>query len=237
MPATRIKSVLSRQAIEVRFRPNLVYFEDVFRKASLLESNFDDWQIKHDPLDVVLFSDTNKKLLNISGDRIVAIDENSTDYSESSIDYKVNYQLFLTDSNIDTIRRVGVREIHILETSLSFKDLTTKLYESFTTNTDRLSEIAFDSINDYAFVIDGVKNGFNNHVRFGPVNPIEARQRFNSTFKDSVELSAEGNIYLDIDIYDESGSEAAQGEKNILQAINESREMTQKFINLFKESL
>lgn len=227
----------SRISTEVRFRPNLTYFDDVFKKASQLEEEFEDWQTSHSPLQAILYSVELKELLNLGSDRIIYITEDNDDFEVVKDKLDRYYKIFLTDSNIETVRRIGARQIFLIETSCKFDFLSNRLYENFNSNKDELRDIAIDSVNDFAYVIDGVKDGFKNHLRFGPVKAAEGVKRFNSAFKNKIKLTSEGNIFIDIDIYTEAQKDLDDLSEDMNEILKQLDEITKKISKLIKGSL
>jgi uncharacterized protein (TIGR04255 family) len=227
----------SKISAEIRFRPNLNYFSDAFKIAAVLEPNYEDWQTSHDPYQAVLVSPTAKEVLRIGSDAIVIIIEKSNSYNNLIERLLKVTQLFLASTEISEIRRIGVRQIEVLETQHEFVELATKMTKAFSAPYGKVEAIALDAVVDYAYVLDGIKNGYKNHIRFGPVKDDEAKARFGSLFPEQLRLKSHNGIYLDIDVFNDEVMKVKDVDSNIKNIVKESERITTSYRQLIKEEV
>lgn len=223
--------------VEVKFRPNLTYFSDAFKIASTFEEDFEDWQTSHDPYQALLYSNSTTDLLRINSDGVTIIYENN--YSIESLKQrfeKVINSIF-NPSNIEEIRRIGVRQVLTYESTAEFDLLATKLASSFTANYSDHTELAIDSVSDFSFVLDGIKNGFKNHIRFGPCTPKEAKARFSPIFKETRTKATKNSVFIDIDVFNDEVGDAEHLMANTNNIIDESLRITKGYSKLVKSKL
>lgn len=226
------KPILSKIIVEIRFRPNLTYFSEAFKIASAFEADFDDWQTSHNPYQATLYSEKKNEILRISSDSIAIIYE--AGFNAESLKKRLDkvLQLLFIPNNLEEVRRIGVRQILAVQVDKDFDDLAEKFASSFTKDFKKHEALSIDIVGDYQFVLDGIKNGFKNHIRFGPVTPDEAIGRFNPTFGKSSNPVKQNSIYLDTDIYNDEIGSVVELETNTSNIIEESLRITNGYKNL-----
>jgi len=231
------KPTLSKIVFEFRFRPNLNYFSDAFKIASALEGDFDDWRTSHSPYQAVLYSTDKMELMSITSENIAVVLEG--DYSNDTLFKRLEkaMQLLVIPTELQEIRRIGVRQIRVHETNADFDKVTTKLAEAFSSNYDKHEELALDKVKDYAFVLDGIKNGFTNHIRFGAVKPEEGVKRFGSSFSTTSKHVTKDSVLLDIDVFNDELNDVDGLQNSIHPIVEEADRIVKGYTKLITQEL
>lgn len=231
MPAIQITHppLLTKTIFEVRFRPNLSYYSDAFKLASAFEPDFEDWQTSQEAYQAVLYSKSSRELLRIGSDGVAIVLE-TEDYQRLEVLIDKVLKLLIIPNNFQEIRRIGIRQIRVIGTNAEFGSLAEKMTKSFENHYEEHQELALDVVDDYAFILDGIKNGFKNHIRFGPVKPQEAIDRFNSNF--SQPEAKDNSIFIDIDVFNDEIISEENLSDNIDSMIEESKRIIKGYQKL-----
>lgn len=166
---------------QVKFRPNILSFNDVAKVANKYEPKFEEWTApKNEQID--LYSLSKKEALQLHYNAITYISENF-DTEEKGVKYvtsayKEYYELF----EIKEVRWVGLRSICLFSTSFNLQDLTDLIFSKFYTSNQKIKDISSDKIRDVVYVLDGIKEGIKNHVQIGPVLGKDISKFFTTRF-------------------------------------------------------
>jgi hypothetical protein len=231
------KELANKLVIEVKFRPNLLYFSEMFKIASSIEEDYEDWQAKHNPSEGLLIDNTLKKSLKITSNSLTLILENNELFSKLKEEAHQIFLLFLEPTKIKKITRIGVRRMGVYESSVKYQSLVNNFYDSFYANAKAIKDIAADSVEDVAFILDGVKDGYRNHVRLGPLKPEQAPIYYQTNFNEQLELKKETNLYLDVDTYTDVENDYDTAEKSVDGVIDNNKAVFTEFLKLAKEKL
>ena len=165
---TKIQRVIG----QLRFRPTLATYQAAPIIARKLESRFEHWNIKK-YYNVTLYSDSEKKLLEVNYDSITYSNESEYNAKELLSYITELYKIYIESYEIVEIRRIGFRHTQILTSSLNFDDIVDLVYRKFYSPRQEIKKISADRQKDVVFVLEGVKNGFANRVQIGPLKKMK----------------------------------------------------------------
>ena len=222
---------LQRIIGQIRYRPTLSSFDNVPVIAGELEKEFEEWQAsKHD--DVVLYSPSKKKYLQVTSDVITYVNEIETDTDELIKYLRKVFEKNIKSSAVREVRRIGVRNTQILKCAFSYQEIVDLFYRKFYSQEKKLKSISVDTPRDVVFVLDGVKNDFWNHVQIGPVKKQEAINSFKATIEaDSKVITGESNLFIDVDVFQSKNLSAENAIEKIQQAIKENLKIVKEYID------
>jgi hypothetical protein len=229
--------VASKLIVEVRFRPNLAYFDEMFKIASSIEDEYEDWQASHNPSEGILTDATKKKVLKITSSTLTLILEDSAGFSSMPEEVHRMFLLFLEPTRISEIKRIGVRRSGIYETDSKYQVLTDGFFDAFYGNKDAIKSVAADEVGDISVILDGVKDGYKNHVRMGPLKPDQTPIYYRSDFSDKVEIKKETNLFLDVDVYSDVKTTYEDAGKTVNPVIETNAAIYDGLLDLVKKEL
>lgn len=233
----RFTLLKSKLIVEIRFRPNLAYFDDMFKIASSIEDGYEDWQASHNPSEGILIDQTNKKSLKITSSSLTLISEDPGYFSKIPEEVHQLYLLFLEPTRINEIKRVGVRRMGIFETNHRYQTLVDGFYDTFYAERDAIKSIAADEVGDVSLIFDGVKDGYKNHVRMGPLKPEQVPAFYQSEFEGKLDLKSETNLFVDVDAFSDVKSTYEGSVKIIDPIIETNQTIHEGLLNLAKARL
>ena len=137
----------------------------------------------------------------MTSESITYVSEKSEDIDELKKHINKIFTKYVEDFSVREIRRVGFRNTQILESKFEFQDLVDLTYGKFYADHNKVARISTEIPKDVVFVLDGFKNSFSNHVQIGPVKKEEAIKYFNGTFDVETNVSSEGNLFVDVDVF------------------------------------
>jgi len=193
------RSKIHRIIGQLRFRPTLATYQAAPIIAKKLESKFPHWNIKK-YYNVTLYNEKERKLMEVNYDSITYVNETMHDTKEMFDYVSQIYKDYVDSYGISKIRRIGFRYSQVLISELKYDDIVDLIYKKFYSKEEKIKKISADKQRDTVFVLDGLKNGFSNHVQIGPVKNNEISHYFNSAF--SLDLSGvkDQNIFIDVDV-------------------------------------
>lgn len=190
---------LQRIIGQIRFRPTLASYSEVSKIAGKLEGEFEEWRVSKSD-DITLYSPEKKEFLQMGSDNITYVNESEDERTKAQKLIEAATDDFIKNCSIEEIRRVGFRNTQVFSCKVEFEELVDLIYKKFYSSTKTLKNISADTPKDVVFVLDGLKNGFLNHINIGPVKSVEARKYFGSGFEDEIKLG-ESNLFVDIDVF------------------------------------
>lgn len=198
--ATKFFNVKQRIIGQIKYRPTLSSWEGTIKAAHLLEDNYAHWKIQ-DMQNVTLTSPDEKKLLQIAYNNFLYQNEDSGNTSELLSHSEKVFKGIQKD--LKEILHIGFRNMQILGSNFEFQELVKVLFDKLYGSKNQIMEISCDEPRDIAYILDGVKDGFLNHVRLGPTTKEEALSRFDPQFNDhDIEKSDfKSYLFIDIDTY------------------------------------
>lgn len=179
---------------QIKYGPTLSSWEGTIKAAHILEDKYPHWKIQ-DLRNVTLYDPNEKKLLQIAFDNIFYQNVGSGDTSELLSHLEKIFKEIKKD--IKEIVHVGFRDVRILGSNFEFKEFVKILFDKLYGNKIQIKEISCDEPKDVAYVLDGEKGEFLNHIRIGPTTKEEALFRFHQQFNNDRDIEkSEFKSYL-----------------------------------------
>lgn len=223
---------LQRIVGQIRYRPTIATFDGVSLLAKELESKFEEWRApKHD--DITLYSPEAKKLLQVNSDTITYLNELEESTQELISYLKLFFEKCTSTLGVKNIRRIGFRNTQILTCAFKFQELNDLIFRKFYPDNKDFKGISSDLPRETVFVLDGTKNGFQNHVQIGPVNKEEASRFYNSGFDVGKDSVGETNLFIDVDIFQLEGLNS----KNTIERLEDSVKENLRIVNDYRKYL
>lgn len=223
---------LQRIIGQVRHRPTIASFANSYLLAAELEKEFEGWRApKHD--NITLYSPSKKKFLQITSDTIAYLNENDENTKELFQYINQLFEKSVKLLSINAIRRIGFRNIQVLECPFKYEELVDLIYRKFYLQNANLKKISVDKHKDTVFIQDGVKNNFLNHIQIGPVNKEEGVKNFNSNFEIEKDTLKSTNLFVDIDVSITEGL----SKENAMNKLDEVIKENLRLVNLYIEYL
>lgn len=230
MSRSNFSRKLQRIIGQIRFRPTLPFFQGVPLAAKELEGKFEEWRASKDS-DVVLYSPSQKKFMQITAGIITYVNEGKEDIDELKEYLKKIFEKSTDSFSISQIRRIGFRNTQVLESTFKFQELVDLIHRKFYSQSKEIKNISGKEPKDVVFVLDSIKNGFLNHVQIGPVRKEEALKYFNSSFESDIELSADNNLFVDTDVFLTENLEVENTLDKLDKAIQENLKIINEYIS------
>ena len=208
---------LQRIVGQIRYRPTIATFNGVSVLAKELEAKFEEWRApKHD--DITLYSPKVKKLLQVGFDTITYLNESEENTQELISYLKPVFEKCTSSLEVNNIRRIGFRNTQILTCAFKFQELNDLIFRKFYSGNKDFKSISSDLPRETVFILDGTKNGFQNHVQIGPVNREEALKFYNSGFDVDKDSIGDTNLFVDVDVFQLEGLNS----KNTIERLEDS---------------
>ena len=141
--------------------------------------------------------------------------------------------------DIREIRRIGFGSIRAHKVDANFDELTEQIYSKlYNSSQEVLNIVSDDTPRDVAFVIDGNKNGFRNHIEIGPTKKEECVLRFNSSFlppKVLVQKIEEVTLLTNVDSFIENPQLCDITEELIEKLMEDNYRIENSYIDILNE--
>jgi hypothetical protein len=209
------KIPLKKLVVEVRYKPDLSFYEKMDQLGMDLASEFPDWQ--RSPLTLELRNKKHHRRLFFSHSRSF--------YEADGADPDTEFQ-YAGDRlkkaseklSLSTLQRVGVRQWFAANLEKSFALMVDEIGQRFLGKNDELSNILNDKRDDLAYVVVfETKEGWKYRLQLGPMQKrqwfemvlhepsiFEAAEEGSETFDKFQKLLPEQLLYMDIDFYVEN---------------------------------
>ncbi len=234
---------LSKTIFEARYKPNLEFYEKLFRVAKKLDG-YPHWQT--DRLHVTLF-DPEKRCsltishMNFSFEQDLDLNPDQEKYLSEALDE------LPTELNITEFNRIGFRQKRLAPSSLNFEELNTILSTKLLSPEKHLKAIFPSNVTDHSLRVMAEEDNISFGITVGPINSTEMEQwlQFNREYhvdpknKEQDYLSVIDSyptvaVFFDIDVYREEDHIQVN---DVLPFIKTARskidQMTSKFIDYF----
>lgn len=195
------KFFLAQAICEIRYQPELTYFDKRIRVCSKLRDILPEWDF-NDRNFIRLANPEKNEFFETHCKRSAfwRFDVDEDDFQDRA---RKIFQLFTKEFRYQQLDRVGVRLKYFIEADLKFDDLKATFYNELFSQREEMAEKLFNSqIPDtgFAFDFEGEKLLF--HLRFGPVHreEIKNKSEFKKLFlnKESIPDVA---MFWDVDCY------------------------------------
>lgn len=234
-----MNEVIAKYVAQIRFVPTMALYDQLFNIAASLEKSedFGNWKATRNPDSALLFSEKTRTGLNVSNNSISIITE-SADVGQNLVTELSKYStLFLDSTNITDFGHTGVRRTSVYETTVKYTDYVEKFLDAFMNSNDEMKEIAFDSVEDTLYVVEGIKDGFGVRVKFAPLTADQFDVYYGKmdfTPKDFA-LKKETNIFIDVDVYSESEKDYSKTLEDLQSIFDTQSKMFSDIEKLIKE--
>ncbi|HSW66191.1 MAG TPA: hypothetical protein VLI54_03580 [Bacillota bacterium] len=142
-------------------------------------------------------------------------------------------KLLIEATGIKHIERIGARGAVFYPQDGNYSQLVSKFAKVFHGKYEELAELSADKARDVFFGLDGIKNGYNNHIEFGPAKNHEVASIFTATGPSN---KSESNIIIDVDVFMQS-PEISELEENISPLITEGKRLIDGCTALIEKNL
>lgn len=193
-----LDKILSKQILQIRFKPSIAWLGARSEVASLLEDKYDEWRPTTEG-NIALYSPDKKQALEVFTQNFTYVDE-SDGGLQSGITQILSLFSALSDSfNVDETSRIGYRQTLIFESPLEFEEVVDLLDRKLFSQSEEMKQLKGDSVSDSIFVLETLHSNISNHIQIGAVKRDQGKAMFATNFKLGEELSKDGNIFVDID--------------------------------------
>lgn len=190
---------LARQIVQIRFRPTLEWIHLRPVITSQLEKQYEEWATDKKG-NIALYSPKSKNSLEVFTNQITHIVEKDIDLDNALKHIvKISSEIF-KECSVREVRRLGCRRIIIMQSKFKFNELTELLHKRLFNSSKEIISLQVGKINDLAYVLDTLSDGFKIHVQIGAVAKEEAYKLFDAKFDTNNEIKTEGNLFIDIDV-------------------------------------
>jgi len=221
---------------QVLFRPTLDNLHNVALVAKEIESEFEEWRANKSS-DVDLFSPESRELFQLTASSLTFLKEGKSrllDTGSPAISKSKRYlkETLLRDSefSIEKIQRIGFRTIQTFESDFNFNDLADLIYKKFYSNSESLTNICGDVIEDVAFVVNSTRNGLFVHTKIGPMTKDEALKTIDSNFELEKNIEKE-QLFIDIDVSVREGLSMENADDIIDKIIQENIKIAKEYLD------
>jgi len=233
------KQLDEKVIVRIDFRPTLKYFDEMFKIASTLEDEFENWRATHKPSMGVLFDKDQKKQLNIQGNSIAFTTKNSELINGIYDEFVRLIALFMSDTGIETVHRIGIRRMALRTKKEEYTDFSEKFFEKFYGSQTELLKISADTVEDVVLILEGVKDGFSTRSNFGPLKQGQLDDIYKMEEFDVEPINIESNVTVLVDtdyfLVEESNFEEAVARlKDAIKLCSSSHNETWKLIEAIK---
>jgi hypothetical protein len=203
------------------------------RNAASFESQFENWQIKHDPAEILFTKESEDDALKIELHKIGWRSEGKDPFKEMSERVLELFKLFLEPTGIKQIEKISARAGTFYPQDGNYEQLVGKLSKAFYNNYSEMQNLSADKATDAFFALNGIKNGYDNHVEFGPAKKAEVEKIHTAYGKNS---KSESNIVIDAEVHI-ANSELDEAQDNVTALIAESKRLLDVYTDLIEKSL
>lgn len=223
---------------EISYRPTLKTWKNTLDAAQKLEERYDDWGLKKEG-DIQLVTKSEKKILHVTYNSIVYINESKIDTDELQKHLLTIHDEAVKGTEIKEFRHIGVRQILLFKTKFKLQELVEILYEKFYLKNEKLKSISGEKIDGVAFIQDGIKNDLNNRIHIAPLDTKQAEDIFKQHFvfnKDTSD-SPKGECYLfiDIDVFLDKGFNSSKIPELLVNIVKENKRISEEYNSYIRE--
>jgi len=233
-------SVASKLLVRIDFKPTLKYFDQMYKIASTLEEEFEHWKAGRNPSMGVLYDTSSMRQLNISGQSISFVTKNPELLHDPYDEIARLFILFLSESEIAEVGRVGIRRLGIRNVNRTYEEFTDKFFDIFYGAKPELRAIVADKLDDVVLVVQGIKEGYHNRNQFGPLKEDEIDKYYGvqeyEILKD-IDLDKKTGVFVDTDVYSLTETNLDDALSSIKEALVLCDSMHEDSWNLIQEKI
>lgn len=162
---------LRRVIFEVRFQPSLKYYDEINEIGALLNQTYPYWQ--RDWTKIQFMDRVNHTSLIVEHNRIGGHIDVPNDFYHFKRRMLESIKVYNEKIQISNIRRSGLRCLWLCPVDFDFNELLKIIQDKFYAPKEELNEVIGNQFNDIAYMFYFEKEGYNVHLRMGPVTKDE----------------------------------------------------------------
>jgi len=200
----------------------------MFLVASSLEGEYEHWKASNNPSEGLLFDQKSKRSVGISGQFMTFSTKDDALFKEPFEQLSELIMLFLGQGDISEIARVSLRRSGLHTVNKTYDEFNDKFFETFYGSQKELKDILADKIDDVALTLNGIKDGFHNRNRYGPVKQDEIERWYGlEEYESSSDLTLNGKtgVLVDTEIYSLEEADIDDTLRNIKEIVTVSAQM------------
>jgi len=186
--------MLKKSIFQIKYHPDLKFFELLIPSSRKL-TEYKDWE--NDGLNIILMDLENHCSLSIRHDSITyEQDSDSRELSDSRIDKIIN--VLLNSLKINNFNRFGFREQYLIKTDIKFESLVKLIHKKLYKQNDELNKFFPSVIDDLAYRINFLEDGYLIFLTLGPVRKKEVPRHIKFDVKKHLTRNIALNAYNEI---------------------------------------
>lgn len=231
---TVFSEILTREIIQVRFRPTLDWYSKRAQLASELESKYEEWSADNGG-NTALFSPKKKRALEVFTDQITFVAESDLDSSDGYDHIVKLIPGIIEKCSVKEIRRVGCRRTYIFGSKFGFTELTDLLHQRLFCPDKKVLSLQPGKVNDLAYVMDTKDGNCLTHVQIGAINKTQGLDSFKAKFEMEKQLKSDDNLFVDIDVYVSEKIDTTNIIENLKKVIQINHETVTRYIDFLSK--
>jgi len=170
---------LEKVFFDLRFKPNLLFYDGMYKIGTELNQFFPNWQT--DRLTIRLTDEKTYSAVLIGHNKIISeIDEPENFHIFKSLIFK-GKKAYTNNIPINEAIRVGMRFMWLVHVDFNFKELNEIIQQKYCKYLENIEKFFVSKFKDVGFSFDFEKNDYNFHLEFGPVQKEELSRRIKPT--------------------------------------------------------
>ena len=162
----------------IDFQPTLKYIDQMYKAASMLEGEYENWKTAQSSSFAMLFDRDSQRQLTIDGQSISFVTSNEAILKDPYSEISKILVLFLSQGDIPKIRRIGIRSMSLHTVNRSYDEFVDKFFSVFYGAQTELKAITSDKLDDVLLVLQGIKDGFQTRNQVGPLKASEIERTY-----------------------------------------------------------
>ena len=202
---------LRRLIFELRFHPNLKYYDEMNVIGDRLNQVYPHWQ--RDWCKIQFADRANRSSLLIEHNRIGSHMDMPERYSDFKLRILDCVKIYNEKVGISDVRRAGVRALWLCPVDFDFDELLGIIQDKFYAPKEALGEVIGSQFTDVAYIFYFEKDGYNTHLRMGPVRKGEIPRWIPPRSPIDEESESRENVALVLhDLDEDTSSETAESQ-------------------------
>lgn len=199
--------IASRIILHLAYKPTLGFLESIISASKPLEGVFEHWIVNRAPDSITFFDEGKKVRLSVSGGQFEFVYENPSSIEKVVELFAQFFAVYFNESDIAKFHFVGSQSRAIYDVEAKYTEYASAFYEKYYGAHDELRKIFADEITDVTQIAEGIKEGFNTHLNFGPLKPEQMNQfypqeQYNKGDKNKGDkLGGETGLFIRSDVF------------------------------------
>lgn len=228
--------IASRIILHLAYKPTLGFFESIVSASKPLESVFEHWIVNRAPDSITLFDEEKGARLSVSGGQFEFVYENPSNVEDLTGLFAQFFAVYFDGSDISKFHFVGSQSRAIYDVDAKYTEYASAFYEKYYSAHDELKEIFADEITDVIQIAEGIKEGFNTHVNFGPLKPEQMDQFYpKEQYNKGDKLGGETGLFIRSDVFTPVDTAVGEAMEKMEKAIKLNLDMQKQLKENIKE--